>query len=122
MDLKISVVAKIESKWYIGYINKDKFVVNGEVKKLSDVKEVSKYKTIKKWAKDNSHSIDIMSKLMEKLKMDALYVLDMPIKPTDKEFENYWWSGVNSKCNTCSKTCKQSSHVSVVKCKLYKRG
>jgi len=121
MNIKISVVAKKDNKWYIGYINNDKFIINDEVKKLADVKEVSNYKTIKKFLHDRKIDLSVGVNLMKKLGLESVYVLDMPIKPTEKEFENYWWDGINKKCETCSKQCKQSPYVNVVSCKLYNK-
>lgn len=34
----------------------------------------------------------------------------------EKEWEDYWFKEVNKLCEDCVLTCKQSSHVTVVKC------
>jgi len=119
MEFKASVVVKKDGKWFAGYLDGYKFTPNKEVKKLSDVKEVTSYKTLKKYLKDTNKSLTIIPLILEKTELESIYILNKPINPSDEEFENYWWEEYNSMCKICKKDCKQSSKVIIEKCPSY---
>ena len=123
MKLKESVVVKYDKKWYIGYITGYIFHKTSEVKKLNDVKNVTNYITLAKYIKNTNKNYDIkqtMSLILNKTGLDSIYILDKPIKPDDKEFENYWWSNINEICKKCGWMCKQSSKVKLYNCSSFK--
>ena len=121
MEFKISAVVKKENKWYIGFLDGLTFKITKEVKKLSDVKEVTDYKTFKSFLKDQDKSLDLEPLILEKTGLQKIYVLDKPIEPGVKEFTSWWWSDINKKCSDCICTCKQSSKVEILKCPQYEK-
>lgn len=123
MEIKESIVAKKNKKWYIGYIKGYKFHKKSEVKKLSDVKNVTNYITLAKYIKNKNKNYNIeqnISFILNKTKLDSIYILNKPINPDVKEFENYWWSDINEICKKCSCICKQSSKIKLHKCTSFK--
>ena len=121
MKIKASVVVKKNKKWYIGYIEGYKFHKTSEVKKLTDVKDVTNYITLAKWLKNRKHNVkQLIPIILKETKLDTIYILDKPINPSDKEFDNYWWSDICEKCKKCEKDCKQSSKTNLINCKSFK--
>lgn len=123
MKIKASVVVKKNKKWYIGYIEGYKFHKKSEVKKLTDVKNVTNYVTLAKYLKSKNKKYNIKSLvplILKKCNVDSIYILDKPINPSDGEFENFWWSDMSEKCKKCEKECKQSSKAKLINCKSFK--
>lgn len=123
MELRESVVVKKNKKWYIGYIAGYKFYQSSEIKKLSDVKNVTNYITLAKYIKNQNKNYNVkqtISLILNKTGLDSIYILDKPINPSDEEFENHWWSNVNKTCKKCEWMCKQSSKVKLFKCSSFK--
>jgi hypothetical protein len=121
IELKISAVVKKDGKWFIGYLDGLNFKTTRQIKKLKDVKKVTDYKTFKRFLKDQDKSPDLEPLILQKTGLQKIYVLDKPIEPGIKEFENWWWSSINKKCLDCIGTCKQSSKVELVKCPDYEK-
>lgn len=119
MDIKVSAVVKRDGKWYVGYLDGLEFKVNKEVKRLRDVKEVTDYKTLKRYLKLKDKSATLEPLILKEIKADKVYILDKPVYPSIEEFENYWWKELNELCLGCKGECKQSSKVIVEVCKLY---
>ena len=121
MEFKISAVVKKGGSWFIGYLDGLNFKTTKQVKRLSDVKEVTDYKTFKRFLKDQGKSLDLEPLILEKTGLQKIYVLDKPIEPGTKEFENWWWNSLNDMCWECTQTCKQSSKVKIIKCPQYEK-
>ena len=116
MEFKISAVVKKDGKWFIGYLDGLNFKTTKQVKKLNDVREVSDYKTFKRFLKDQGKSLDLEPLILKRTGLERIYVLDQPIEPSAEEFESWWWSGINKECLDCTQPCKQSSKVVLVVC------
>lgn len=119
-NLKISVVVKKSNKWFIGYISDGKYIQTMEIKKLSDAKKHTRYRTLKSYLKEAKME-DEHENILNMIGCDSVYVLNKPILPDRTEFENYWWAEINDLCKDCKKLCKQSSKVVVEKCESYSR-
>lgn len=120
--MKKAVVVKKKNKWYKGFLEHDEkatsLAMNGQIKKLSDVKEVSQYKGLKTYLK-TSNSIKEYDKIIERTGCQSIYVLDNPIDLTEKQMESYLWVEVNSVCKKCKKECKQSVYSTIFNCPKY---
>jgi len=114
--MNISVVVKRDNKWYIGWVDGKQFHVTDTIKKLSDVKDLSGYVTLKKHIKDRGLDPSKEKDLLTMFGFQSVYVLNRPINPSAEEFEAYWWETLNKKCIQCIKECKQSSKVVVEYC------
>jgi hypothetical protein len=113
---KIEAVVRRKNKWYTGKISKGRFYKSQEIKRLSDVENVSDYVTLKRFLKKyKDNPLVVRSLGLDKLKADSVYILDTSEKDADS-FERNWWSKLNSKCIKCSKECKQSSKIDLLKC------
>jgi len=121
-----SVVVKKGSEWLIGYITEDgKFRRSKKIGKLSDVKEVSEYKTLKAYMKkvENPEDEDV---ILSTFGVERMYILDKDLvgnKEEDniKAIEKEWWKNTNKKCLECKKKCKQSDKVEILVCKSFER-
>ena len=118
--MKISVVVKRDNKWYIGWIDGKQFHTTTNIKKLSDVKDLSEYITLKKYLKDKKLEANLEQELLKAFNFQSIYVLKKPINPSAEEFESYWWEETNIKCKLCIYACKQSSKVIVEACPNFK--
>lgn len=118
--MKISVVVKRDNKWYVGWVNGKQFHVTQPIKKLSDVKDITGYVTIKKYLKDRGMDVNLEKELLKTFDFQSVYVLTRPINPSAEEFEAYWWENINIKCKPCEYACKQSSKVILEYCPNFK--
>jgi len=136
-----NVVYRRDGHWFTGSITEDSLRKKKQIQKLSDVTNTEKYLTLKQWIKMNKDSVNA-DEYLKKLKIERLYI-KMPddinvskskkitktksvdtVPPESKEIkeqrgltEKEWWSKYNDLCVTCKKKCKQSSHVTIIKCK-----
>jgi hypothetical protein len=126
INSKLVVVYKKNNHWFTGTINENKLRKRKQIKKLSDETSKYEYLTLKRWLKDNKIKEDSDS-FLEKYKVQSLYIKkDEPKIITSKEplsrkdtkdASKLFWAKLNKLCLRCSKTCKQSSRVTVVVCK-----
>lgn len=117
MNLCAPAVIKKGGKWFIGFIKPDgEFREKGTIKKLSDVKELSNYMTLKKFLKIRGASDGFQGKVLKKLGAESAYILDKPINLTKKEWELWWWAEFNDLCKKCLFDCKQSYRVDIHMC------
>jgi len=115
--MKISIVAKkVNNKWYIGFVDGDVFTINKEIKKLSDVKDITGYMTLKRYLKEKKLEPTLEKEMHDMFNFKSVYVLEKPIEPTDEEFESYWWNDLNAVCEKCTYACKQSKKVIIHFC------
>ena len=121
MKNKISVAVKKDREWFIGHIEGSKFIPINQIKKLSDVKNISSYVTLKTYVKKNNMSPEFEKDLLKKTGLDKIYILNRPIFKNEKEFEKHWLTEHNDICKTCTKGCKQSKYVTLVSCPDYER-
>ncbi len=119
----LEVVYRRENSWFTGTIKDDKLRKKKDIKKLSDATSTNDYLTVKQWVSLNDDSMKV-DDLFKKFKIDSLYVrevgvvMDSPSTMKEiKQAEKDWWATLNEKCVGCSKKCKQSSKVEVLKCK-----
>jgi hypothetical protein len=119
----LEVVYRRENSWFTGTIKDDKLRKKKDIKKLSDATSTNDYLTVKQWVSLNDGSMKV-DDLFKKFKIDSLYVrevgvvMDSPSTMKEiKQAEKDWWATLNEKCVGCSKKCKQSSKVEVLKCK-----
>lgn len=118
MKINAPAVVKSGGKWFIGFISDDKFAPKSQIVKLTDVKDISEYVTLKKFLKERSEDFE-ESDADDKLKIldvERCYILDKPIDLKASEWEKWWWSEYNKLCLDCEKTCKQSWRVTIVNC------
>jgi hypothetical protein len=117
MNLYAPAVIKKGGKWLIGFIKLDgEFREKGTIKKLSDVKELSSYMTLKKFLKIRGAPDGFQGKVLKKLGAESAYILDKPINLTKKEWELWWWAAFNDLCKKCLFDCKQSYRVEIHMC------
>jgi len=110
-------VVKKGKDWLVGKISGDSFTSYKQIKKLSEAKSISSCITLKKHLKDINEKPSLEKELQEKLGLSSIYVLDRPLFYEDEsEWEKDWWVSYNEKCMKCSKNCKQSSRVDIVRC------
>ena len=122
MKVVATAVIKKDGKWYQGFINQYSFQWKKEITKLSDVKEVSDYKTLYAYIRDKGGDTSICEEMMKAINCDSCYVLDKPIDLTESQFYLYHWADYFEKCKTCINSCKQSHKVKELVCPQYKRG
>ena len=117
------VLVKHKGKWFRAVIKENGKVGNKKkiVGNLRDAKPG--YISLTEYAK--AHSLG-REEILKKYGMENIYVLDVkePIaskstEANEKAFEAYWWRFFNKVCLSCSKECKQSSRLTVVKCPSY---
>jgi len=113
------VVIKKNNKWIIGFLDGKKFIEKKSIKKLSDIKKETSYRGLSTYLKLNKYEIT-EEKILKKLKVDKIYVLNDPIDLNSKELEKWVWMDYNKKCKKCIKKCKQSHRIDLVSCKGYK--
>lgn len=119
MNLCTPAVIKKGGKWFIGFIKPDgEFKEKDTIKKLSDVKEMSNYMTLKKFLKDKKAPEDFEKKVLKKLKAQSVYVLDKPIELTRTEWEQWWWAEFHKLCKECQFECRQSHRVDIYNCRM----
>lgn len=125
MILCTPAVIKRRGKWFIGFIKPDgKFKEKKEIKKLSDVKEMSNYMTLGRFlktkAKDGKYEMPkgFQEKVMKKLKAQSAYILDKPVGLSRKEWEQWWWAEFHNLCKKCQAECKQSHRVTIQSCSM----
>jgi len=120
MNLCSPAVIKKKGKWFIGFIKPDgEFKMKGMIGKLSDVKELSDYMTLKRFLKMKSKgkAPDSFEKeVLEKLDAQTAYILDKPIDLSRKEWEQWWWAEFHKLCLRCQFECKQSHRVDIYDC------
>jgi len=117
MNLCTPAVIKKGGKWLIGFIKPNgEFKEKDTIKKLSDVKELSNYMTLKRFLKIRSLPSDFQGKILKKLDAESAYILDKPIDLTRKEWEQWWWAEFHALCKKCRATCKQSHRVDIYDC------
>jgi hypothetical protein len=123
MKLYSSAVIKKKGKWFLGFINGDKFKSQKEVKKLGDVKEVSKYVTLNRYLRERFKNIPVglEEKILKILKAERCYVLDLPINLDRKQWDKWWWQSYHQVCKMCARDCKQSWRVDLVKCDRFEK-
>jgi len=124
MKINAPAVVKSEGKWFIGFISGDKFAPKSQITKLSEVKGISDYMTLKKWLKERNEDFEDkdVDAMLEVLGVERCYVLNKPYKMTSKEWEKWWWSDYNKLCLDCEKDCKQSWRVQIVNCWKLEKG
>lgn len=117
MNLCTPAVIKKGGKWFIGFIKPDgEFKEKDTIKKLSDVKELSNYMTLKRFLKNMKAPEDYENVILKKLDAQSVYVLDKPIGLTRKEWEQWWWAEFHELCKECFFDCKQSYRVDIHSC------
>jgi len=117
MKLYSSAVVKRKGKWFLGFISGDKFKIQNEIKRLGDVKEVSKYVTLNNYLRKRYRDAPtgLEKTILKILKVDRCYMLDLPINLDRKQWEKWWWQDIHNVCKMCAKECKQSWRVDLVK-------
>jgi hypothetical protein len=124
--MNCDVVYRRDNKWLIGKITNDKLRKKKEIKKLSDVTNTDEYLTLKQWLKSEKSKVDA-DDILKRFKIERLYIKatgpdkemvfdDEHTKMSIKEIEKEWWEHLNELCIKCSKKCKQSSRVELIKC------
>ena len=121
MKFEDYVVVKQGNDWLIGKIKGYKFTPYQQVKKLSDVKDVSSYISLKKYITKNKFKPSLAKLLLKKTGLKSIYILDKPAYIDEDEWDNYWWKEENIKCIKCEKDCKQSSYVDIVSCPDFRK-
>jgi hypothetical protein len=117
MNLCTPAVIKKGGKWLIGFIKPNgEFKMKGMITKLSDVKEMSNYMTLKKFLKDKNAPEDFEKKVLKKLEAQSAYILDKPIGLTREEWEQWWWVEFHKLCKECQFECRQSHRVDIYDC------
>jgi hypothetical protein len=120
MNLCTPAVIKKGGKWFIGFIKPDgEFKEKDTVEKLSDVKEISNYMTLRKFLKMKSQGKapeNFEKEVLEKLNAQSAYILDKPIGLTRKEWEQWWWAEFHKLCKECQLECKQSHRIEIHRC------
>jgi len=120
MNLCSPAVIKKDGKWFIGFIKPDgEFREKMVIKKLSDVKELSNYMTLRKFLKIKSQgkAPDSFEKeVLDKLGAQSAYILDKPLNLTKKEWEQWWWAEFHKLCLRCQHECNQSHRVEIHAC------
>lgn len=120
--IKVPAVAKVDNKWWVGFLDGYKFIKIEEIDKLSDIKERTDYKTLALFLKTYNAVDGELEKIIEKTGCDSIYVLQKPIGLNEKQFRDFWWMDKYTMCKTCVNDCKQSHMISDLKCKNYERG
>ncbi|MHA2181819.1 MAG: hypothetical protein ACXAAH_10380 [Promethearchaeota archaeon] len=119
MNLCSPAVIKKDGKWFIGFIKPNgEFKEKMVIKKLSDVKELSNYMTLKRFLKIRGAPSDFQGKVLKKLGAESIYILDKPLNLTKKEWEQWWWAEFHKLCLRCQYECKQSHRVDIYDCKF----
>jgi len=118
MKINSSAVIKKDGKWFLGFIQDNSFKSKRQIKKLSDAKDISDYKTLKNFLKEKlkNYSEKDYEKYLKKLNVEKCYILEKPVELTGREWEKWWWNNLNPLCINCKKSCKQSSRVEIVNC------
>jgi hypothetical protein len=119
-NIKISVITKKDKNFYIGYIKNLKFIENRKVEDLNEIKKIKNYMTFSKYLKEKSLPSSFEKTFLKNLNVDKIFVLNVPINPSKKEFEDYWWENYNKKCLKCKRNCKQSFKTEIIKCPNFK--
>ena len=119
LDFKIdeSAVVKSGKEWLAGYFDGNIFKYGKTIKKLSDIKDVSSYVTLKRWLKSIGENPDREDEVLKETGMEKIYILNKPIEPGIREFEKYWWKDYCKLCKKCKKECKQSRFAIVQNCR-----
>jgi len=121
MKFEDYVVAKKDGQWLVGKIKGYEFTPYQEIKKLSDVKDVSSYITLTQYIKKNKLKPSLVKLLLSKTGLDSIYILNKPAYIDEEEWDKYWWKDFTAKCKGCEKDCKQSSYVIIVTCPDFKK-
>ena len=120
MNLCTPAVIKRRGKWLVGFIRPNgEFKMKGIITKLSDVKEMSNYMTLKKFLKIKSEGKapeNFHKEVLKKVDAQSIYVLDKPIDLTQKEWEQWWWAEFHKLCKRCQFECRQSHRVEIHSC------
>ena len=125
-DLNISIIYKKDNHWFTGTIKNNKLRKRKQIQKLSDATSKQEYITFKRWMKENKIQGE-SSEYLDKFKIQSLYVKKdkVIIEPSDTPISKkettatskHFWSKLNKICLGCSKSCKQSSRVTIITCK-----
>jgi len=125
MNLCSPAVIKRKGKWLLGFIKPDgEFKEKGFITKLSDVKHIANYMTLKRFLKIKAEGTvakmpeNFPNKVLKKLDAESAYILDKPIDLSRKEWEQWWWAEFHKLCISCQFECKQSHRVSMHSCRM----
>jgi hypothetical protein len=118
---KAKIVARQKTKWMLGYLNDYVFVEEQKIKKLSDLDNYKDYVNINTFFKKKGYNEEYLKKVFEKNGFDSVYVLPMTTELSSKTHNEYFWKKINKKCLTCTKDCKQSSKIQIIRCPFYER-
>jgi len=121
MKIALPVVVKKDNKWYQGFIEDFNLTINKEIKKLSDIKNISEYKGLITYIRTKGLDRDLANKLLKETNCESIYVLNKPIDLTEKQYESYIWSDYFPLCLKCKKNCKQSHIVKELYCKDFEK-
>lgn len=124
-DLNISIIYKKDNHWFTGTIKNNKLRKRKQIQKLSDATSKQEYVTFKRWMKENKIQGE-SSEYLDKFKIQSLYVKkekvvaeksDAPMSQKETNATSkHFWSKLNKICLECSKSCKQSSRVTIIVC------
>ena len=121
MKFENYVVVKENGKWMVGKIKGYKFTPYQDVKKLSDVKDVSSYISLTQYIKKNKFKPSLAKLLLKKTGLQSIYILSKPAYLDEDEWDSYWWYDYCKKCRLCINKCKQSHFAEIVVCPNYER-
>lgn len=116
-----NIVARQKTKWIMGKIDDYNFIEEKRIKKLSDINDYKKYININVFFKKMGFDEKYLKKALEKNKFDSVYVLPSSVIVSPKTHNEYFWKKINKKCLTCSKKCKQSSKIQIIRCPFYEK-
>jgi hypothetical protein len=119
--LKAEIIVRIKSKWYIGTLEDFNFIEEKKIKKLSDIDNYKKYINLSVFSKKIQINENYIKKVSEKYKFDSIYILPSSLKVSSNTYNEYFWKEINKKCLSCTKDCKQSSKIQIIRCPSYER-
>lgn len=120
------IVYRKNNKWFTGKINAEGKLRKGiAIKKMSDVKNIDDYITLKKYIKENKKSFT-SEEILKNFGVESLYVRKIveektSLKDTIKSVSSKeYWKKRHPLCLKCKNKCKQSSRVIIVNCNYVK--
>ena len=116
MELECYAVIRKGNKWSLGKIKGLEFTLHKKIKKLSDVKDVSSYVSLKKYLADNKMDASLEEVILKEVGCDSMYILT---SEESYEWDKNWWKEYNTECMKCSKDCKQSYLADIWSCEDY---
>ena len=127
----IEIVFKYEDYWYRTKVINNDLESRVIISSLSDVPNAKEFVLLKNFCENNKTNYEeFKSKIDNLFKYNNWKYVKIYLKresdngwdaKTVSEHRKRWWKSLNKLCQSCEKSCKQSSKVDIMSCQKYNK-